>query len=150
MYFHDEVNLICTVSYLNFMCEKSYATLLVSMKLLKVSCASLPVPIFFIYLPASVSLTFLRQIGIWLWQLKSLLFRDHYNNNLMIITADDLRSWCLFCCVSVCLSFYLYVQKMCISHWNGMILAGTHNNTMLQLHSIYKWFCFENGEIIVN
>ena len=105
---------------------------------------------FFIYLPASVSLTFHRQIGIWLWQLKSLLFRDHYNNNLMIITADDLRSWCLFCCVSVCLSFYLYVQKMCISHWNGMILAGTHNNTMLQLHSIYKWFCFENGEIIVN
>ena len=105
---------------------------------------------FFIYLPASVNLTFHRHIGIWLWQLKSLVFRDRYNNNLMHITAGDLRSWCLFCCVSVCLSFYLYVQKMCISHFNGMILAGTHNNTMLQLNSIYKWFCFENGEIIVN
>ena len=46
MYFHDEVNLICTVSYVNFMCEKSYATLLVSMKLVTVSCASLPVTIF--------------------------------------------------------------------------------------------------------
>ena len=63
MSFHDGVNLICTVSYVNCMCDKSYVTLLLSMKLVKVLRISSPVP-FFIYLPASVSLTFHHHIGI--------------------------------------------------------------------------------------
>ena len=98
MSFHDGVNLICTDSYVNCMCDKSYATLLLSMKLVKVLRISSPVP-FFIYMPASVSLTFHHHIGIWLWQGKPFVFCNQYNHNLSHITADDLRSWCLFCCV---------------------------------------------------
>ena len=105
---------------------------------------------FLIYLPVSVSWIFHHHLDIWLWQGKPFAFCDYYNHNLRQIIADNSKLCCLFCCVSRCLSFCLYVRKMCISHSNGVILAGAHNNTTLQLHSIYKWFCFGHGEIIIN